>query len=105
WDGSIRYAVPILIEVTTEFLAGFSPFIQLFGAQPLAEIKRLLLQFERLRCPEVHSQVEVHGHENRRLESIGEIETPPRKIEARIHIMGNQQDMPGVAMGSPIHQR
>jgi hypothetical protein len=39
------------------------------------------------------------------LKSVSEIETPAREIKTGIHVMGNQQNMSCVAMGSTIHQR
>ena len=41
--GAIGNAVAVLIEVATEFFAGFRPLFQLFGVQPFAIIERFLV--------------------------------------------------------------
>ena len=44
-------------------------------------------------------------HEHRRLKAVGVIETLAREVKTRIHVMGNQDNMAGIAMGGAIHQR
>ena len=57
---------------------------------------------ERVAQPEVHPQVEVGGHENRRLELLGEVQGFDRHRVAFLDRARDQHDVPAVAMAQEV---
>ena len=75
---------------------------EFLGAQHLAAIHRLVGIGERLGHPEVHAQVEVAEHEDRRLQALGQVEGLPAELEALLHRAGQQADVARVAVAQVV---
>ena len=51
---------------------------------------------ERIAQPFLHADVEIHHHENRRLQPVGEIEGQRRKFESLLRVLRKDKDVLGV---------
>ncbi len=91
---AVRNAVTVNIPIS----APFAQFLEHVGGKPLTPIDRLRRILEPLRHPVVHAQVEVHHHEDRRLEPFREIERFHRQLVGLLHRVRNQENVFRVAM-------
>ena len=64
----------------------------------LAPVDRLVRILEAVRHPVVHAEIEIHHHEHRRLEELGEIERLLRHRVALLHRVRNDHDVLGIAV-------
>ena len=95
--GAVRDAVPVNIEVSSEF---FERFKDIFVTHDLATIHCLVWVCESFTSPSIHSQVEVAQSEDWGLESLGVIKSPPSKFEALFDGSWNQDDVLRIAVAS-----
>ena len=72
--------------------------VQVFLGKHLAAVQRLFRIGERLGHPVVHAQIEIGENEDRRLQSLGEIEGLLRELVALFDRAGQQHHVLGIAM-------
>ncbi len=94
--GAVGDAVAVHIDVAAELAAG----VELFRRQHLAAVEgAAVVPGERLHQPLVHADVEVEHDEDRGLQAVGEIEGEGPELEALARVLGEEEDVLGVAVG------
>src|SRR5207244_12263235 len=80
-ERAVRDAVALDVLVSAPLAA---EAIQVFLAQDLASIERLLGVLESRSHPQVHAEVEIREHEHRRLETVGVVDRVAPELVALI---------------------
>src|SRR5690606_8003735 len=80
--GAIRHAVAVVVLVAIPFAVLCDERLKLFLIQRLALFDGFGWVGEGFTHPQIHAEVEIAHHEDRRLQLIGEIERTPSELEA-----------------------
>ena len=94
-QGAVRNSIAIDVEVAAELGAGF----EVLEVHDLAAVELARrVPVERRHQPVVHADVEIHHHEDRRLQPVCEVERVGGEGEGFVRVLREQQNVLGIPM-------